>query len=229
VLVPEKLPVILAGLAISALVLLAFWMYLQNLLKAPKDEGALNFGTWFILAYGDALDFGSYLSMTGKWWLNFVPFSFAVGSIGIFLVAISRRQFGALRSIDWFCIIADLSISGLWAYFSNAQITLTLTFGSFLRDFDASTMANMAYQMSALIAFIPMWWSQMQGRELEHASPWMLWAFCFGAFIVIVGVEHQKWEELIYPGVNLFTHYMIGITALTASFRLRLAAAPLRF
>lgn len=218
----DKLPAIAVGLALSILVLFAFWLYLKSLLK---ENEPINFGTWFILAYGDGLDWFSYFTMTGRWWLNFVPLAFAAGSIAIFLFALFRGRFGKLRGVDVFCIVTDVCITGLWAYFSQTGATLTLSVGPWLRDFEPATAANLGYQLSAIVAFVPMWWSQVKGRELEHPTPWFLWAIAFAGFTVTMALEKEKWEELIYPGVNLFTHYMIGVSALVVLSRLRLATA----
>lgn len=202
------------GLILSVLSLYAFLVYLRTLLQQDKEK--INFGTWFILAYGDGLDLTSYFFMTEKWWLNLVPLSFALGSITIFVVALLRGSFGTLRRIDVFCIVTDIAITVGWYYLSRTEmVSLSLSYGEWSRTFELSTVANLAYQMSAIIAFIPMWWSQLEGREQEPPVPWLLWAVVFGGFTILIGFAHDKWEELVYPSLNLFTHYMIGATALS--------------
>lgn len=213
----EALPYILAGVPLSIMVLYAFWLYC-------RDEEEINFGTWFILAYGDILDFGSYFSMTEKWWLNFVPFAFAVGSISTFFYALGQKRFGKIRRIDIFCITADIGITVLAL---TSGFSLFGWIGPWFEDAGTATVANLAYQGTAIIAFVPMLWSQIEGREIENPTPWLLWAFVFGAFCVVMAYGYQKWEELAYPVVNLFTHFMIGVAAFLAVLKLR-STTPLR-
>ena len=224
----DKLPAIIAGLVLSVIVLYAFWLY-------NRSESKINAATWFILAYGDGLDFWSYLSMTGDWWLNFVPLSFAIGSILTFgnawlkgrfpnflkLLMFWRWNREGVEPVDRICVVGDLSITLLWIWLHNAGIIVTIETEAWLRNFDSATIANLAYQLTALIAFVPMWWAQHNERELENPVPWLLWALAFLGFGVVMAFEYGKWEELIYPGVNLFTHFMIGATVLTVMLRIR--------
>jgi hypothetical protein len=202
------------SLMTGALVLFAFWSYVRTLLQ-QKEE--INVGTWFILAYGDALELSSYFVMTEKWWLNIVPLAFAVGSISTFLIALRLKMFGPIRRIDVFCVVADIGITVLWAWLSATDAVFSASIADRSRTFDAPTIANLAYQLSAVIAFVPMWWSQVRGREVEPPIPWLLWTAAFGIFTVIAAYEHNKLEELVYPGLNLFIQYMIASTALVAA------------
>lgn len=194
-----------------------------------------NAATWFILAYGDGLDFWSYLHMTNAWWLNFVPLAFALGSIATFVVCLVKKRFGniwglfqfwrwnrnGIEPLDRMCLIGDLIITILWVTLVNAEIRVTIESGAWLQNFDAATVANLGYQLTAVIVFLPMWWSQLCEREIEDPAPWLVWSLAFLVFAVLMAFESGKWQELVYPTVNLFTHFMLGITALTVIARIR--------
>lgn len=157
--------------------------------------------------------------MTERWWLNLVPAAFAIGSVSTFVYVFYKKRFGEIRGIDIFCIIADVAITASWGWMYATNTTVTIPLGSWERHFDNATIINLLYQGSAIIAFIPMWWSQVEGRELEHPTSWLLWCVAFIGFSIMMTFTHEKWEELVYPFLNIFTHYMIAAAAVTASYR----------
>lgn len=175
-----------AGFIAVALLLSAFWLYNRNGSK-------INTGTWVILAVGDSLDFASYSLMTETWWKDMVPASFALASIITFGYALARKRFAWPDPFDWFIVIADLLITAIWVLFMTA------------------TEANLLYQATSLIAFVPLYRGLLRGTEKETSLPWLLWSFSFLFFFISVMLQLEKWEEIVFPLVGLGTHFVVYI------------------
>jgi hypothetical protein len=171
----------------AALIIVAFFLY-------NKEEGKINTGTWVILAIGDSFDLGSYYGMTeGEWLKNIVPFCFAIGSIITFGVAVLKRRFSCPDKVDVRIILIDLLIMVLWVM--AEEVT--------------STTANLAYQVTTLIAFWPMYRGLMSGREEERAAPWALWSLAYLLFLANSLSFEGSWTEVAYPVVGLITHAVV--------------------
>lgn len=171
----------------AVLILVAFLLY-------NRGGGHINTGTWVILAIGDSLDFGSYFDMTGQDLLkNVVPFFFAVGSVLTFSYAFWKRRFTFPDKIDITVILLDLAIMVAW--FRMESVT--------------STEANLAYQATTILAFIPMYRGLMRGSEKETVAPWALWTLAYVLFILTHSLSNGPWEEGVYPIVGLITHAIV--------------------
>lgn len=210
----ESLLYIATGIPLGFVILYAFWLYCRN-------EAEICFGTWFILAYGDILDSGTYLGITEKWWTNIVPACFALGSIAVFAWAFLKSRFGRITKVDVFCILADVLITIFWGYSLAAEITDFGWLGQAIGTSNGSAIANLAYQASSVIAFVPLFLSQISGSKLESPIPWCLWTFACAGFAGVVVLEYQSWEQLAYPFVNLITHGLIAAVALAAVLKCR--------
>lgn len=171
------------------LTLAAFWIYNQNGSK-------ISTGTWIILAGGDSLDLASYFVMTESWWKNAVPAAFAVASIITFGYALARKRFAWPDLFDWLIVGMDALITVMWWQFTTA------------------TEANLLYQATTIVAFIPMYRGLLNGRETESLLPWVLWSLAFLLFIAAVISQLQTWEEAIYPAVGFLTHLMVVVIVL---------------
>ncbi len=179
---------IAAGFVAVAFALVAFWIYNRNGSK-------INTGTWSILAIGDTLDLASYAGMTETWWKDMVPMTFAVGSIITFRYALARKRFSWPDPFDWFIVGSDVLIIAIWVLFTSA------------------TEANLLHQATTLIAFVPMYRGLISGREKENQLPWLLWSLSFTFFLLSIVLHTEKWEEVVYPVVGLWTHFIIYILA----------------
>lgn len=176
----------------ATLVFVAFILYNRN-------DDKINTGTWFILAVGDALDFGSYFEMTGHDFLkNVVPFCFAVGSILTFFYALVRKRFSFPDAADIFVILIDLIITAVWLGYGWLD----------------STEANLAYQATTVLAFIPMYRGLANGNERETVVPWALWTGGYMLFFFSFLLWQGTWEESIYPLVGVLTHALVLCFAL---------------
>ena len=198
------------NLAAGLLVLVAFVAY--NL-----GKGKISTGTWIILAFGDSLDLASYFEMTEEWWRSIVPAAFAVGSILTFLVGCIRRRFSWPDRFDWFIVLIDFAIIGMWSWYEAHASSPSI--GS--HEFAPPAAANLALQATAVIAFIPMYRALLTGRERERALPWTLWTLAFLLFCTTSILTHNTIEEVAYPIVGLLTHGLVVVIAMVAIRPLR--------
>jgi hypothetical protein len=190
--------IIAASVLAAALVVAAFLVY-------NTGNSRINTGTWVILATGDLLDFGSYFDMTGQDFAkNLVPLCFAVGSALTFVNALVKRRFTLPDGSDTAIIGIDLLI--MYAWFSLETVT--------------STTANLAYQVTTILAFVPMYRGLVNGSEEETVLPWALWSAAYVLFVLIHALSNGPWEEGVYPVVGLITH------AIVLGFALRSRTKP---
>ncbi|MGE5540913.1 MAG: hypothetical protein ACM3TU_01360 [Bacillota bacterium] len=174
-----------AGVVSAALVLVAFLVY-------NRDDSKINTGTWLILALGDSFDFWSYFQMTDENWLkNAVPIAFAGGSVITFGIALARRRFSWPDPHDWVIIGLDILITIWWRVSSD------------------NAAANLLYQATAILAFLPMYRGLIEGKERETFLPWILWTAAFGTFFVTAVMHMTQWQELVYPIVGTLTHGLV--------------------
>lgn len=206
---PEHIA-IACNIAAGVLVLVAFLVY-------NTRGGAISTGTWVILAFGDSLDLASYFQMTEDWWKSIVPATFALGSLFTLGYGCIRKRFSWPDGTDWFIIVADLGIIWLWSWYESQSGVLS--FGA--REIAAPAAANLAFQATAVIAFIPMYRGLLSGRERERPGPWLIWSLAFGLFFVASVYTHTTIEETVYPLVGLVTHAFVLLLAVSAIRPLR--------
>lgn len=206
---PEHIA-ITCNLIAGVLVLFAFLLY-------NRKGGAINTGTWVILAFGDSLDLASYFEMTEEWWKSILPAAFALGSLFTLGYGCLRKRFSWPDRIDWCIVFADLAIIWLWSWYDTHSGVITI--GS--RDIAAPAAANLAFQATAVIAFIPMYRGLIAGREREHAGPWLVWSLAFAVFFVSSIFTLATIEEIAYPVVGLVTHAIVLSLALSTARPLR--------
>ena len=182
------------GMLAALLIFVAFLLY-------NWKDGRINTGTWVVLAFGDSLDFGSYFEMTDRDLVkNAVPLCFAIGSIVTFLFALWKRRFALPSGLDIFVILLDVVIMFWW-----------------LRtDQGTATGANLAYQATGLLAFVPMYWGIIKGTERETPLPWALWTIANAIFLLTHLIGDGSWEEGVYPLVAVITHAAVLRLALRA-------------
>lgn len=200
------------NLCAAVLILVGFWLY-------NRGDHSISAGTWFILASGEFLDFGSYWDMVGgsfselsrqafllisdptsvtwgmpgeEWIKSIVPATFALGTIGTFCYAFLRKRFAWPDANDWFIIILDALIAWYW-----------VTTG-------AAVASNLLYQCTTIMAFIPMYRALHSGRETETFWPWALWTSAYAGFLFTASVSFDDQPaEIVYPIVGLVTHFTV--------------------
>ena len=148
-----------------------------------------------ILVIGDGLDAWSYGEMMqGRLMDNIIPLCFAAGSVFTFVNAIVQRRFSFPDAPDIFVIFLDLLITGAW----RAQVIVP----------DA-TSANLLYQFTTVLAFVPMYRGLASGREKETLWPWIFWTGAYAVFFFIVDLSEVQAEAAVYPLVGLITHALV--------------------
>ena len=162
------------GIAAGVTQLIGYWVY------GKGANGKINTGSWSIWALGGIIDLVSFFAITGDWVVNILPAVCALGSIGTFCYAIKRRRFSWPDKVDCMFVGVDGMITVVW-FFTNA------------------VLANLLYQVSTILSFVPMWRGLIAEREKEEPLPWLIWMFAYSLLTVSVSLRLKRWEELAYP------------------------------
>lgn len=179
---------VVLGFMAGAAQLIGYWIY--N--KTANER--INTGSWSIWALAGIIDLASYSALTGDWVKNILPAVCAVAAIGTFCIAIARKRFSWPDKIDWLFVGIDAAITVVW-FFTNV------------------VLANLLYQASTVLSFIPMYRGQLLGREKEEPFPWLIWMFAYGLLAVSVSLRIQRWEELIYPLTHILVCLVVVLIA----------------
>jgi hypothetical protein len=139
--------------------------------------------------------------MTGVWWKDLVPMAFAVGSVVTFGLALVRKRFEWPDFSDWTIVALDTAITIWWCSVGSA------------------TGANLFYQVSTVMAFVPMYRGLLRGTEEERPLPWALWSMSFAFFLLSASLFSPRWEEWAFPVVGLGTHMAVFVIALRKARR----------
>lgn len=179
---------IVLGFTAGAVQLYGYWVY-------NKGAGErINTGSWSIWALAGIVDLVSYFAITGDWVVNILPAVCAVAAVGTFGYAIVCKRFSWPDKIDWLFVGADGVITVIWV-FTNA------------------VLANLLYQASAVMSFIPMWRGQLSGAEKENPMPWLVWTLAYSLLTIAVSLRLQRWEELAYPVSHAVVHLITFLIA----------------
>ncbi len=178
------------GFAAGAIQLVGYWVYNKG------ANGKINTGSWSMWALAGVIDFASYFALTGDWVINILPAVCAVAAIGTFCLAIARKRFSCPDKTDWAFVGVDGVITVVW-YFTNAVV------------------ANLLYQVSAVLSFLPMYRGQLAGREVEKPLPWIIWTVAYTLLTAAVILRLERWEELVYPVSHAVVHLGVVLIAVT--------------
>jgi len=188
--------------------ILAFWIYNQK-------EDSINTGTWIILAVGDSLELASYFDMTGQdVWKSLLPGVFACGSIYTFIKACYQKRFCWPDNTDKVIICVDLGITFLWAWSESNDVAL-------LHSITNSAAANLGFQATTFLAFIPLYRGIVNGNEEEGILPWFLNMGAFVLFAISSILTYDDYVEIAYPIVNVLTHGAVILCIFVATNRYR--------
>ena len=187
---------IVLGFMAGATQLVGYWVY--N--KGAGDK--INTGSWSIWALAGTVDFVSYFAVTGDWVVNILPAVCAVAAIGTFCYAIARKRFSWPDKVDWLFVGVDGMITVVWV-FTNA------------------VFANLLYQVSAVLSFLPMYRGQLSGKEREKSLPWLIWTLAYSLLTASVFLRLERWEELAYPLSHVAIHFIVALIANVKSRSLR--------
>lgn len=181
---------IVLGFMAGATQLLGYWVY---------NRGAgekINTGSWSIWAFGGIVDLVSYAALTGDWVKDILPAACAVAAIGTFCYAIVKKRFSWPDKTDWAFVGLDGIVTVIW-YFTNA------------------VLANLLYQVSTVVSFLPICRGLLSGRENEKPMPWLIWTFAYSLLTASVFLRLQRWEELAYPVTHVAVHFITARIALS--------------
>ncbi|HHT9130553.1 MAG TPA: hypothetical protein ACFYEC_06790 [Candidatus Brocadiaceae bacterium] len=112
-----------------------------------------------------------------------------------FCYAFVQKRFGRPDRIDWVFVGVDGVITVVW-YFTNAVV------------------ANLLYQASTVLSFIPMYRGQLFGREKEEPLSWVIWTFAYSFLAISVSLRLHRWEELVYPVTHVTVHAIVAVIAI---------------
>lgn len=177
------------GIFAGVVQLLGYWVYNK------RSAGKINTGSWSIWVIGGTVDLVSYFVLTaGDWVVNILPIVCTLAAIGTFCYALVRRRFGWPDKIDWLFVGVDGVITVVW-FFTNVVV------------------ANLLYQVSTVLSFIPMYRGQISGREKEQPLPWLIWTLAYALLVASVSLRSQRWEEMMYP----LTHVVVCLVVVLIS------------
>jgi hypothetical protein len=180
---------IVLGFAAGAVQLAGYWVYNQG--AGEK----INTGSWSIWALAGIVDLASYSALTSDWVVTIHPAVCAVAAIGTFYWAFLHKRFSRPDKTDWLFVGVDGAITVLW-YFTNA------------------VLANLLYQVSAVLSFLPMYRGQLSGREVEKPLPWLIWTFAYSLLTASVLLRLERWEALAYPLSHVAMHMVVALIAI---------------
>ena len=155
-----------------------------------------NPASWLIWTFGSTLNFLSFFGMTqGDLAPNILPAACSVSCIIFFAFSLFIGGFEKIKVRDYLLIAVDITIVVFWYQFQSA------------------TFANIAFQISTFLSFIPMWRDMKSGEDKEQPLPWLLWttAYALEAVVIAVGFDHTAWidsvKEAFYPVVCFICHF----------------------
>lgn len=165
---------IVLGFTAGAIQLYGYWVY--NRVAGDK----INTGSWSMWALTGIIDLASYSAVTGDWVVNILPAVCALAAVGTFCYAIVRKRFSWPDKTDWAFVGVDGAITVIWV-FTNA------------------VLANLLYQVSTIMSFIPMCRGLLSSREKEKLLPWLIWTLAYTVLMWSVLLRFHRWEEMAYP------------------------------
>ncbi len=176
---------IILGFAAGAMQLLGYWVY-------DRSAGEkINTGSWSIWALAGVVDLASYFALTGgDWVVNILPAVCALAAVGTFCYAIVLKRFSWPDKVDWGFMGVDGVITVAWV-------------------FTSAVLANLLFQVSSVLSFVPMYRGLLSGREKEKPLPWLIWTVAYSLLSVAVFLRLERWEELVYPLSHIATHFAV--------------------
>ena len=176
------------GFAAGVVHLVGYWVYNRG---AGKN---INTGSWSIWAFAGVIDFASFFALTGDWVVSILPAACALAAIGTFCYAIVRKCFSWPDKVDWLFVGVDVAITVVWIYTS-------------------AVLANLLYQASAFLSFVPMYRGLLSGKEKERLLPWLIWTVAYVLLTASVSLRLERWEELAYPVTHAALHAAVVLIA----------------
>ncbi len=169
--------------------LFGYWWY------NTRSKQKINTGSWAIWGLGGVVDLVSYFALTHDWVVNILPAVCAFAAVATFGYAVVKKRFSPLERLDYLFLSADAGITVTW-FFTNVVV------------------ANLLFQVSTVISFVPMIHGLIQKTDQEQPEPWLIWASAYTLLTFSVLLRLERWEDLVYPVSHVITHLIVAFVAL---------------
>lgn len=176
---------VLLGILSGVLQLIGYWIYVRSMLRT---EIRPNSASWFIWAYGAAIETTSYFEMSGDVVKSILPIACTFASIATFVLMLKVGQFKKLKTLDYICVGIDLLALVVWWLYHSA------------------TYAHLVAMSSVIISFIPIIWDTWNDPRSEKPLPWLIWSSAYAVATIVVFMRFEKWEDVVYSGMYFVCH-----------------------
>lgn len=184
---------LLLGVLAGLTQLFGYFLYNREVFRAGIKPNA---GSWAVWAFGSFLNYLSYSEMSGDITKDILPFCCASACVTTFVIHYQKGNFGKVERLDRMVFVVDVAICLVWLKIGSA------------------TIANLLYQLSTVISFIPMIKSTWEKPEREKPTPWFVWSLAYALGLCAVYATWQKWEDAVYPMFCLILHLCVGVLSL---------------
>lgn len=152
-----------------------------------KGDIKPNSASWAIWTFGSLVNLMSYAYLTQDWVKDILPIACSAACFITFAVCLCRGQFGRLDKRDWIIVAVDCGITVIW-FFTSA------------------TEANLLYQVTTVLSFVPIIIGIRDGTDKENWQPWVIWTFAYLLFGISVFMRLNHPAELAYPVTCFVVH-----------------------
>lgn len=184
----DSVPILSVFLSIAAVLChtVAYLEYNRGFLFGDtKPNGA----TWAIWSTIAAISTGTYLKNSGDMWMSLLPLINILLCVGTFMVALWKRRFERLDSIEWAALGIGLCAAFVWWLYQSA------------------VYANLIAQVAVLVGFIAMWRTVWKNPLTEEPRPWWIWVAGYCLMVLVVVLRWQgQWIDLVYPVIAALLH-----------------------
>lgn len=170
---------------------IGYMFYWRSVRSGKTDPNA---ASWFIWAYGSLLNLATYSIMSQDVVKDILPAMCSVSCLVIFAGMVYRNGLGKLDRWDYVVIALDATVTMIWFIVG-------------------ATEANIAFQLTEFISFIPLIRGLLRGVDKEELLPWILWTSAYAMMTATVVMRWEKWEDIVYPLVGVALHAIVALVA----------------
>ncbi|MDD3446924.1 MAG: hypothetical protein PHS60_16065, partial [Zavarzinia sp.] len=173
--------------------------------------------SWLMFAYGSALFVTIEHVIGASWHALVLPAVCALSSLVVAGLCFRRRGFRWPDSpIENAAFLADLGITLAYGGVLLAQqaglVASTVTE-------EAGRIALSGAILTSVTAFVPLLRSTFRRPSAERAMPWVMWTLSYGllfvATVLVIDLEAQGLQLLVYPLANIVLHGAVVALVLT--------------
>ena len=129
-----------------------------------------------------------------------LPAVCSISCIFTFVHVLTRGERKPIDKSEWLIVGIDVVIVVYWI--------LSEVMGM---NGKATIVANLLFQGSTILSFIPMIKEVWHDRNAETKTPWVIWSLAYATQLGVLGMQGSRWEEWVYPAVCLPLHAIIAI------------------